>query len=55
MSNLSRLLRELLGLGLLQLGDGRLRLGAHHSSTPVTTDVIAALIEVGLDGLDKLR
>jgi len=51
---LSGLLRELLGLGLLQLSDGCLRLGAHHTTAPVATNVVSALVEVGLDRLDEL-
>ncbi len=48
------LLRELLGLGLLQLGDPGGGLVAERGAAPVLLDLVGALVEVGLHGLDQL-
>merc|ERR1719481_285528 len=51
---LTDLLGELLGLGLLQLGDLGQRLAAVDAASPVTTDLLEAVIEVVLSRLDDL-
>lgn len=53
--SLALLLRQLAGLGLLQLGDARQTLGAQQTTAPVATDLVLALVVVHLDGVHDLR
>lgn len=53
--NSDDLLRELTSLGLLQLGNAGRRLGSEQTTSPVTTDLIEAIVVVVLDSLDQFR
>merc|ERR1719186_1068703 len=53
-SSLADFVSQFLGLSLLELVDACQRLGAHDATSPVSSDLIEPLIEVGLDGLCKL-
>lgn len=49
--NLTLLLGQFTSLGTLQLGDASQTLRAENTTAPVTTDLLVALIEVGLNSL----
>jgi len=52
MTLLTDLLSQFLGLGLLQLGDLGQGFAAVDSTSPMTTDLLEAVVEVVFRGLD---
>jgi len=50
---LKNFLCEFLSLGLLDLGNASRRFGSKQTTTPVTTDLLEAVVVVVLDSLNK--